>query len=327
LVGLARVLSFFWPRSGLPGAPVGDRTPLAVALMGRGRAALEIGEQALHPVEPLRRGGGEGVACELFREAVVFALLAHAELRRASAPEGEAGAPVTAPWTLVDPAFLTAAAGGTESLAELRGLVDTQSFVELAALDRTEQCQIAARLRAFADALLTPLDVPARQLERAWVRRIARVGGLVVVLIGVALVVQQVKAWQERQADLSLRATWTASSLGYGACKAPAQHCKESPTFFFHTAQEAKPWIVFDLKSSKHVSAIHVENRRDCCGDRAVPLVVEVSTDNKRWKEVARQTSDFATFAKRFPRVKARYVRLRVDRASILHLATVRILP
>jgi hypothetical protein len=327
VVGLTRVLSFLWPRSGLPAAPVGERTPEAVALMGRGRAALEIGERALHPVEPLGRGGGDGVACELFREAVVFALLAHAELASKDVREGTEGAGVAAAWTLVDPALLTAAAGGAESLAELRALVDGKSFVELATLESAEQRRVAERLRAFAEALLTPLDAPARQLERAWVQRLARVGCVVALLIGTALVIREVKAWQERQTDLAVRATWTASSLGYGACKAPTQRCVESPTFFFHTAQEAKPSIVFDLRGTKHISAIFVENRRDCCGERAVPLVVEVSTDNKRWKEVARQTRDFTTFAKRFSRVKARYVRLRVDRASILHLATVRVLP
>jgi hypothetical protein len=153
------------------------------------------------------------------------------------------------------------------------------------------------------------------------------VGGVVALLLGVALVVREVKAWQERQTDLAVRATWTASSVGYGACTAPEQRCKESPTFFFHTAQEANPWVLFDLKATKYISAVFVENRRDCCAERAIPLVVEVSTDKKRWKEVARQTSEFATFAKRFSRVKARYVRLRADRTGILHLATVRILP
>jgi hypothetical protein len=295
--------------------------------MGRASAALEIGDQALHPVEPSRRGGGEGVACELFRQAVFFALLAHAELATEPATGRAEATSAASPWALVDPALLETAAGGAESLAELRTLVEARGFVELAALERAEQRRVAARLRGFAEALLVPLDVPARQLERAWVRRVARVGGVVALLIGVALVVREIKAWQERRTDLAVRSSWTASSLGYGACKSPEQHCKESPAFFFHTGNESKPWILFDLRGSKHISAIFVENRRDCCGERAVPLVVEVSTDNKRWKEVARKTGDFTTFSKRFPRVRARYVRLRVDRTSVLHLASVRILP
>jgi hypothetical protein len=320
-------MSFLWPRARLPGAELGKRTPAAVAQLGRARAALEIGERALHPSEPLTRGGGEGVACELFRQAAFFALLAHAELREPAGP-GDAGGPRSAVWDRVDSTLLEAAAGGATPLAELRSIVDARDFVELAGLSLGEQRRIAERLREFAEALLAPLDVPARQLEVVWVRRVARVGGVVALLLAVALVVREVKAWQERQTDLAARATWTASSLGYGACTAPEQRCKESPTFFFHTAQEAHPWVMFDLKGTKVISAIFVENRRDCCAERAVPLVVEVSTDNKRWKEVARQTSDFTTFAKRFSRVKARYVRLRVDqKVGILHLATVRILP
>ena len=100
-----------------------------------------------------------------------------------------------------------------------------------------------------------------------------------------------------------------------------------SATFFFHTANEAKPSVTFDLKGPKYVSAVFVENRRDCCAERAIPLVIEVSNDNKRFREVARQKDDFTTLAKRFSRVKARYVRLRVDKTSMLHLAAVRILP
>jgi hypothetical protein len=70
-----------------------------------------------------------------------------------------------------------------------------------------------------------------------------------------------------------------------------------------------------------------VTNRDDCCLERAVPLVVEVSDDRKKWRTVARRADSFREWEGKFAPLKARYVRLRVDRHSILHLAKVSVRP
>ena len=59
----------------------------------------------------------------------------------------------------------------------------------------------------------------------------------------------------------------------------------------------------------------------------AVPLVLEVSDDGASWREVIRRPDVFATWYPTFPAQKARYVRLRVDRISTLHLEAVRVHP
>src|SRR5690606_19349381 len=135
--------------------------------------------------------------------------------------------------------------------------------------------------------------------------------------------------WSEAEADLARDAMWRASSV-YGpepGCKPPAQECASSPNFFIATNEEENPWLVFDLESPKSVSAVRVDNRIDCCQDRANPLVIEVSDDEKTWKEVARRTSDFNTWKATFPTVKTRYVRLRILKKTNLNLSRVRILP
>jgi hypothetical protein len=92
---------------------------------------------------------------------------------------------------------------------------------------------------------------------------------------------------------------------------------------FFHTKEEESPWIEIDLGSIQPIARIEVANRDDCCLDRAVPLVAEVGTDRLHWREVARRPDSFRTWDATFKPVPARYVRMRVDRYSVLHLARV----
>jgi hypothetical protein len=89
---------------------------------------------------------------------------------------------------------------------------------------------------------------------------------------------------------------------------------------FFHTTEEDKPWVEIDLGAPQKFSRVEVVNREDCCPERAVPLVIEVSDDQKNWRDVARRTEVFREWETTFNQVSARYVRARVDRRSVLHL-------
>ena len=107
----------------------------------------------------------------------------------------------------------------------------------------------------------------------------------------------------------------------------PAQSCANCPNFFFHTELEDRPNVVFDLHSVRSLSGVVVENRRDCCADRGLPLLVQVSTDEKHWKTVATRKEEFVTWQASFPTEQARWVRLAVGGRSFLHLASVKLLP
>jgi hypothetical protein len=80
---------------------------------------------------------------------------------------------------------------------------------------------------------------------------------------------------------------------------------------------------MLDLQTVENVSAVRVDNRLNCCRERAVPLIMELSVDGVHWKRVAYQRAVFASFTASFPKTKARYVRLRVDRRSAFHLLRV----
>jgi hypothetical protein len=61
-------------------------------------------------------------------------------------------------------------------------------------------------------------------------------------------------------------------------------------------------------------------NRSDLGPDRAYPVVVEVSKDGKRWKEVARRDTAYSTWRADFAPTTARYVRAKVRKRTWFHL-------
>ncbi len=93
--------------------------------------------------------------------------------------------------------------------------------------------------------------------------------------------------------------------------------------FFFHTANELNPWVQFDLGSEQSVRRVEVANRAGY-EDRALPLAIELSSDGKRWLEVARKTETFTNWDVDFAPKDARYLRARAVSKTWLHLGCLR---
>jgi hypothetical protein len=328
----SRFLDWFWLRSTERSIREQSGQPSARTLdfIGRARLAREVAVRTERPAEPFVYGGGEAVACELYRETIHWALLAHAELTAGSGDSAPVEATTSVPALLerVDQALLADAASGKAELDALAPRL-SESYREFAELAPAAQRALLAELARFASALLEPLASLEQKLERLWVRRIVHLLGALVVLLGIGLVGRAIAQSRERETDLAPRASWTASSThAVGGCKSPLQRCAGGESYFFHTQNEPNPWILFDLGRERRISAIEVENRLDCCIERAMPLVFEVSNNREKWTEVARSTEEFTSVRKKFKSVKTRYVRLRIDHAtSILHLSRVRIFP
>jgi hypothetical protein len=163
---------------------------------------------------------------------------------------------------------------------------------------------------------------PLRALEAITLKALARI---VLTVLLVAGAVGAIIILRPQPPNLAAGKPWTVSSIGYD-CHPDQGECGGVKTrIFFHTKDEDNPWLRYDLGSKKEISALRVENRQDGEGARAVPLVVEVSDDGTNFKEVARRTDDFSVWKPSFPRVSARYVRLRVARKSMFHLEAVEI--
>lgn len=305
-------------------------TPRGRELLRRARLAAEVGSRTLEPPDPFPSGAADAIACELYRESIEWSLAAHQQqgVTPSATPKLAATADLR---TLLDeakPEFLAKAAGDEAALANLRKHLEGKGYRDFAELDSSAQTRVARDLRLFAEALTTSLDKTQNELDKLWLKRLLRIG-LFVAALGALVFFLNSMSLGESSADLTADAEWTASSY-YGpepGCKSPAQECAESPNFFIATEEQDEPWLLFDLKTSKKISGVRVENRIDCCQDRAIPLVVEVSDDNKKWKEVARRTTDFQSWKENFDTVEARYVRLRILKRTNLNLSRVRILP
>jgi hypothetical protein len=323
-----RVVDWFWQVSAERAARAPDQatTSRTLELGARAAVAEEAASRTLRPAEPFTHPGSEALACELYREAIHWALLAHD-----GAPPAEAARDAGLETLLerVDVGLLSRAAGGDAALAELRRELASSTYREFAELTPSEQQKLAARLEAFCRGLIEPLGGLRQRLERVWVRRALHVLVLLGVVVGSVWTARSLAAHFERQSDLAPRASWkTSSSYPVGGCRSPQQHCPGGEGYFFHTNQETNPWVMFDLHREREVSGVEIDNRLDCCLDRASSLVVEVSNDQRRWKEVVRHTGEFMTLRRHFKTVKARYVRILIPQQNaILHLSQVRIFP
>jgi hypothetical protein len=144
------------------------------------------------------------------------------------------------------------------------------------------------------------------------VRRGAGVAALVAVFL--TLVGYGVHARATSKPDLLLHAASKTSSVYLSM---------DAENMSFCTDNDAEPWIEFDFGRPTSFSSMTIENRRDCCAERAVPLIVEVRSDGSEYKEVTRRAHAFKIWKPAFQTVTARFVRLRVPRKTYLHLMSV----
>jgi hypothetical protein len=283
--------------------PRGDRRDQAVR---QARLLLEVARRVAEPVERFPPGSRAAVGLGLYRQAVYWIMVASRPV------EAEAPPDLAAAWAGEEPDRLRRAAQNDASPDALK-----QMLVDRSAPDPLDvAAEDAARARAFAEALLADLDAPRRQVDRLLVQRWWRISLVTLVLLIAAVGVRKLVLGPNLAANRPFRvsSSWSGCASDPG-CQA----------LLFHAEPEMNPWIEFDLGAPKKFKRIEVTNRSDCCGERAIPLVAEMSNDRATWKEIARQETEFTNWTATFPPKTARYVRLRVPRFSTFHLKDVAI--
>jgi hypothetical protein len=282
------------------------------SLRERARVALALGDQCAAGELPGAAGLDEDApaqAVSLYREAARWALAAARDV----APEADLAARLDA-----RSETLRRAVGDEVFRAGRRALVD-RTHDETFALPLEAQRDDAAHAGAVVRALVEGLHLRETALRGAATRG----GGVLAAALALVVVVPAVRA--ALREDLAARAAWRASSAAEGL---PREGRGAQPTpgaaMFFHTAPEPAPWVQLDFGARVALHRVDVENRADCCGERAVPLVMELSPDGAAWTEVARRAEPFGTWTVDLPAREARYLRLRAMRVTSLHLHAVR---
>lgn len=276
------------------------------------RAALELGVRALDPAEPMPDRGAKHLAIDLFRQSLFWLTVAVTHER-----PGERTARVI----LGADRLARAGVDGTRWERAWETL-ETGTFESDAALEPALAAEIAETSRDLVEALFVFADDPSREVSRVLLARWSRLVTIALVVIALVVVASVAVKKAGQGKNLAAGKPWKTSST-YPTCNFDAHECNGSPTnVFFHTNEEDNPWWEVNLGAPTQFAHIEIENRSDCCTERVVPLVVEVSDDEKSWREIGRKKDVFSTWTLNAP-ARATYVRLRVAKRSFLHLGSV----
>lgn len=153
----------------------------------------------------------------------------------------------------------------------------------------------------------------------------ARLRARIGVAIGFAIALFTFGAAAIEGPDKAFGKPWKTSSA-MGECHPEQRVCAgHATTVFFMTTEEDQPFWVVDLGAPTKVHEVDVTNRLDAGQALAVPLVVETSLDGVHYDPQVVRDRAFGRLRARFPQTMARYVRLRVDRRSVLNLESVKV--
>lgn len=324
---VGRVADWFWRGSALaenakaPNAPHTRTKELA----RRAAASAAMARSALTPTEALKEPDN-AIASELFRQSAYWSACALA-LRSDSQPVGDRQYDVSV-WNTLDLGSFSEAIESNADTEAMRVNLASGSFVRFAELSANQQVGSRIDLQRLAETLLARVEANFSASSDLHRQRAWRMGTLLVVLLAIGFGSVELRRYRELRSDLLAGKPWQTSSSNGGGCASPAQSCPEAVGFFFHTeVDDRSPWLSFDLGSSQAISGVEIDNRKDCCSERTIHLVVEVSGDGAKWTTVARREETFTNWHAWFATVHARWLRVRIDAPGTLHLSRVRAYP
>ncbi len=207
-------------------------------------------------------------------------------------------------------------------IAEQAWLETTPS--RAAQLPVEERSHAVRSLRALFDALADPLIEQSSRLGILYLIRAVRIGLavlLLLALVGVGATVLK----RFHPPNIALNKLTSTSSLFNEYRSSQGAVDGDTITLGFHTDFQEDPWLLIDLGSMHPIHEVIVYNRSDCCTDRAVPMIIEVSPDGIRFTQVARKEEIFTRWDATFQSTQARFVRVKVKKKTFLHLAEVEV--
>jgi hypothetical protein len=281
------------------------------SLLRRAKEARVVADYLIDPLFVVPYGDHRWSAISLYRESACLALAVLDPSQRGGQTPLIAEPPWAAPLAVeefpLDGALVEAA----------RRALSERDFYATSELPKPALKRELRAARTFVHRLLETIDLRQRsplQVLLVQAQRWLALALAVAALVAIPLVARKLRT------PPSTIVGWRTSSAYTGFAAEGKRPSPQFQSLWFHTVEEFSPWVEVDLGFAQQVTAVHLKNRSDCCGDRALPLLVEVSTDRVGFHEVARQDAPFDRVTVGFAPVTARYVRLRVPRRTLLHL-------
>lgn len=190
------------------------------------------------------------------------------------------------------------------------------SHDRMAALDAEGWSAVLERAASAEKRILEAAQAPDQAIRAVRAQRALRIVGLpglfllLVFYLASPRDLAQGKPWRASSATAGMSTSGVLESTGAG--------------FFFHTNNEPNPSVTVDI-GLHDIHKVVVTNRRDCCQERAIPLVIETMAPGGTWRTVAERDEPFSEWAATFPRVSANQVRVRAMRTTLFHLADIKV--
>jgi F5/8 type C domain len=255
----------------------------------------------------------------LLSDASLFLIAALAETRGKNL---DLGAGVGAAWELLDQMK-----SGLEGLpADMSTVAETLSKTEPMAFDALPRTEALSKFSS-AEGVLTWLckQVDTRSPKDIRRARIIRIGLCAAAVLLVAI-------WGIKSLftapNIALHKPTTACGYWPGSPSDGLTNGENEGGYAVATSLEAEPWIRLDLESVYRISTIVVVPRGDGHAEELVPAVVETSENGSDYSEASRRTD---TYSQMFPwkismsGKKARYVRVRALKSTVLALAEIEV--
>lgn len=291
-----------------------DLDPAAAAATKLGMAALREAERlAVSPEEAALASSLDRSAVRLFIRARAIQL----GLTSAAGPL----TPLSCPEQLRPPAETLEPTGLPADWFDRYVVEDAGEFL-LPELSQTERRNLTAALTAHAWRLAGPLHEATRG-TRTWLwrrtRRLLLLATPLVVLLGSIL-------------HTALKPhNWARGAKVSVIDEFPNPHTDpaglvdgDQLEVGFHTTVRTNSWVVIDLGQVRSISRVEIFNRRDCCHERAVPLLVQGGLDEKTFVDWGSRQHSFTHWTLRLAQPqRVRFIRLERKGRNAFHLAEV----
>jgi hypothetical protein len=292
-----------------------------------GYASFDIARQICDDVVKIGETG-KGSWAVLLLDCTAVEMLVRAHLEHAGLLSS-AGPLSPADWDKVRDVPAMEAAWGKLAVAHaetLKALLGPERDATLAKLEGEDRESFAIGLHDLVMRLAEPLENESNRLGRALFARWSRMAVLAVAVLVIAGLTGNWIAKKIQGPNLALHRPVTVSS------QYPGQGTDHSllvdgnhDNLGFHTNSGGQQWAIIDLGQVRKIHKVVVYNRADGYEERAVPLKVEVSNDNKTYKQIAERKETFDKWTAKGLGAEGRYVKLENTPPNFFHLAEVEV--